>query len=134
MQQFPYLLRDPLIPGSTLAPMIPLTLKGSQDETVLALVDSGASVNVLPFSLGKKLGFVFEQEERSIVLSGNLASAESKGIAVWGIAGNFQPVKFVFAWADTDDVPIILGQFKFFQEFDVCFFRSREIFELRTKS
>jgi hypothetical protein len=38
------------------------------------------------------------------------------------------------AWAQSDQVPYLLGQFNFFQVFDICFFRSRGVFEIRQAS
>lgn len=46
---------------------------------------------------------------------------------------SFPAVRLAFAWAQTDDVSVILGQVNFFLEFDVCFFRSRALFEVRPK-
>jgi len=43
-------------------------------------------------------------------------------------------VRLAFAWAKTDTVPLILGQVNFFLEFDVCLFRSRAVFEVRSKA
>lgn len=47
------------------------------------------------------------------------------------MVGRFAPVRLAFAWADVDTVPVILGQINFFLSFDVCFFRSRGVFEIR---
>ncbi len=44
------------------------------------------------------------------------------------------PARLAFVWARTDAVPVILGQVNFFLEFDVCFFRSRGLFDVRPKS
>jgi hypothetical protein len=34
-------------------------------------------------------------------------------------------------WADADHVLFLLGQFNFFQAFEVCFFRTGGVFEIR---
>jgi hypothetical protein len=47
--------------------------------------------------------------------------------------GGFPAVRLAFAWAQTDAVPVALGQVNFFMEFDVCFYRSRSSFEVRPK-
>ena len=36
-----------------------------------------------------------------------------------------------FAWSQSDQVPFLLGQFNFFEVFDVSFSRSRKTFEVR---
>jgi hypothetical protein len=132
-QQFPYVPRDPSLGQASLAPMLPLTLIGIQSLTTSGLVDSGAAVNVLPYSLGVQQGFDWDQQTQSVGLSGNLAAVEARVAVLSGVAGNFPPVRLAFAWARTDAVSVILGQVNFFLEFDVCFFRSRGYFEVRPK-
>jgi len=36
----------------------------------------------------------------------------------------------VFAWTRQDNVPLLLGQVNFFEEFDVSFHRARRHFEI----
>ena len=131
---FAYLIRDPAIGSASLAPMLPLTLETSNEVSTLALVDSGATVNVMPFSVGEQLGFRWEEQTRAISLSGNLARTEARVVTVSAKVGDFDPVRLAFAWTKTDASPLILGQVNFFMEFDVCFFRSRESFEVRPKA
>jgi hypothetical protein len=132
-QQFPYLARDPSLGNASLAPMLPLTLIGHQSLATTGLVDSGAAVNVLPYTLGVQFGFDWEKETRSVELSGNLAAVEARVVVLSAVVGNFLPVRLAFAWAKTDAVSLILGQVNFFLEFDVCFFRSVGVFEVRPK-
>lgn len=132
-QQFSYVPRDPTLGSASLMPLLPLTLIGRQTVATSALVDSGAAINVLPFSLGVQLGFDWDQQTKEVVLSGNLASVEARVVVVSATVGAFAPVRLAFAWAKTDAVSAILGQVNFFLEFDVCFFRSRSLFELRPK-
>ncbi len=132
-QQFPYVPRDPSLGNASLAPMLPLTLIGSQQVATSGLVDSGAAINVLPYALGVQLGFDWAQETRTVELSGNLASVEARIVVLSAVVGSFPPVRLAFAWAQTDAVSVILGQVNFFLEFDVCFFRSRGLFEVKPK-
>jgi hypothetical protein len=132
-QQFPYVQRDPSLGQASLAPMLPLTLVGRQSVTTSSLVDSGAAVNVLPYALGVQLGFDWGQQSQSVELSGNLAAVEARVVVLSALVGSCPPVRLAFAWARTDDVSVILGQVNFFLEFDVCFFRSRGVFEVRPK-
>jgi hypothetical protein len=132
-RQFPYVARDPSLGNASLAPMLPLTLIGSKNIATTGLVDSGAAINVLPYALGVQLGFDWAQETRSVELSGNLASVEARVVVLSAVVGSFPPVRLAFAWAQTDAVSVILGQVNFFLEFDVCFFRSQAVFEVRPK-
>lgn len=45
----------------------------------------------------------------------------------------FSPVLLVFAWTESTEAPLILGQMNFFAEFDVCFYRFDLAFELRPR-
>jgi hypothetical protein len=113
--------------------MLPLTLVGGHSVATSGLVDSGAAINVLPYALGVQLGFDWDRETRSVELSGNLASVEARVVVLSAVVGTFPPVRLALAWARTDAVSVILGQVNFFMEFDVCFFRSRGVFEVRPK-
>jgi hypothetical protein len=92
--------------------------------TVSGLLDTGASVNVLPYLVGIELGYIWEQQTTSLKLTGNLAQYQARAVLIQAIVGEFKPVKLVFAWTQATHIPIILGQVNFFMEFDVCFYRS----------
>ena len=116
-------------------PQLPVSLT-YQDRSVefSALLDKGASVNVLPYSAGVQLGAIWEEQTTSVILAGNLASIEARGLLVSAQIGNFNPVRLVFAWSLSDDTPLLLGRMNFFLEFDVCFYRSQLVFEICPKS
>jgi len=100
---------------------------------VLVLLDTGASINVLPYEIGRELGMIWEQQTLSIPLAGNLAPVEARGILVSVKVGQFSSVNLVFAWAESNDVPLLLGRLNFFSEFDVCFYGSQLAFEICPK-
>ncbi|WP_333319282.1 hypothetical protein [Microcoleus sp. B4-C1] len=99
----------------------------------MGLLDTGSSLNVLPYHVGLALGAVWEEQTLSIPLAGNLAPVEARGLAVVGQISDFPPVRLAFAWAKSNEPPIILGQLNFFMEFDVCFYRSQLAFEVCPK-
>jgi len=114
-----------------LVPLLPISL--GREQTVLAakgLLDTGATVNVLPYSLGISLGADWDAQTTPIRLTGNLANVEARALIVDGVVGNFAPVRLAFAWTRSDHVPLILGQVNFFMQFDVCFHRSIQSFEV----
>ena len=134
-QTFSFLEAKDIYGDVDVVPSLPLTLTyGQSSIAVSGLLDTGASVNVLPYSVGRDLGAIWEEQNFSVQLAGNLATVEAKGLVVSAQIGDFQPVTLVFAWSQTDDVPILLGRMNFFLEFDVCFYRSRSLFDLRLKS
>lgn len=132
-RSFPYVARDPSLGNASLAPMLPVTLIGPRTVTAVGLVDSGAAINVLPLSVGRQLGFDWSQLTQAVTLAGNLASVDARVIVLSATAGSLPPVRLAFAWCQSDAVSVILGQVNFFLEFDVCFFRARNLFEVRPK-
>lgn len=130
-QPFPFVEREAERGVASLAPMLPLTLVGARTVAVAGLLDTGAAINVLPYTTGVELGFVWERQTTSVKLSGNLSIVDARAVLVSAVVGTFAPVRLAFAWTNVDTVPVILGQVNFFLEFDVCFFRSRQHFEIR---
>ncbi|NER25746.1 MAG: hypothetical protein F6J86_44605 [Symploca sp. SIO1B1] len=87
-------------------------------------------VNLLPYSIGLQLGAVWEEQTVRLPLAGNLAMVEARGLFVHIQIGDLEPVRLAFAWAQASHVALILGQTNFFQEFDVCFERSRHMIKI----
>ena len=115
-------------------PRLPLTLKLNETSIeVFGLVDSGATINVLPFSVGQKLGATWDSQKAVIRLAGNMANSLAQPIVVKAEIGHFSPVLLAFAWVSHDNTPVILGQTNFFNEYEVCFFRNSLEFEVKPK-
>ncbi len=115
-------------------PRLPLTLKlNNLSIDVFGLVDSGATINVLPFSVGQQLGAIWDSQKAVIRLAGNMANTLAQPIIVKAEISNFAPVSLAFAWVSHNNTPIILGQTNFFNEFEVCFFRNSFEFEVKPK-
>jgi hypothetical protein len=119
---------------SVIMPYLPLILTlGDRSVEVMALLDTGASVNVLPYEVGVQLGAVWENQTVSIPLSGNLAHSEARGLVISGMVVPFSPVLLAFAWTKSRNAPTILGHMNFFAEFNVCFYGHELIFELHPR-
>lgn len=130
-QRFAFTERIDSLGRSSILPYLPITLSnGSNSIEVMALLDTGASVNVLPYEIGIQLGAIWEQQNVPIQLSGNLASSEARGLVVSGTVAEFSPILLAFAWSRSTDAPVILGHLNFFAEFNVCFFRHELAFEV----
>src|SRR5439155_26798222 len=67
----------------------------------------------------------------AITLGGTLAGVATRGIVVEAVVGQLPAVRLAFAWAQSDQVPFLLGQFNFFEVFDVLFARAHRVFEIR---
>lgn len=119
---------------SVIMPYIPLTLTlGDRSLEVTALLDTGASVNVLPHEIGLQLEAVWKNQTVSVPLSGNLARSDARGLVVSGTIAQFPSVLLGFAWTEMRETPVILGHMNFFAEFNVCFYRHELAFEVRPK-
>jgi hypothetical protein len=113
---------------------LPITLRhDTYMLSVTGLLDTGSTVNVLPYPLGLQPGFVWEQRPTHVHLTGSLARLPARGVIVSGQVASFPPVDLAFAWTQAAEVPVLLGQVNFFMEFDVCFFHSQAAFEVNPK-
>lgn len=132
--RFSYNRLETGVPSAGDLAYLPITLStGSGSLTRQGLLDSGSTVNVLPYTVGLALGFAWHQQTIPIALTGSLSKVPAYGVIVTGKIESFPPVELAFAWTQATEVPIILGQVNFFMEFDVCFFRSQAAFEIQPK-
>jgi hypothetical protein len=112
-------------------PTIPITLSHAGfSVSANALLDTGSTVNLLPYDIGLQLGAIWEEQTVRLPLAGNLARAEARSLFMHIQIGNLELVRLAFAWAQASQVPLMLGKTNFFQEFDVCLQRSRRTIEI----
>ncbi|MDZ8056249.1 MAG: hypothetical protein RMX68_012900 [Aulosira sp. ZfuVER01] len=115
-------------------PRIPLILhSNNQSVEVVGLVDSGATISVLPYESGIQLGGVWDDRRAILRLAGNLSNQPAIPFFAIAEIAEFAPVRLAFAWVRSSNAPLILGQTNFFLEFDVCFYRSKLEFEVKPK-
>ncbi len=134
-QRFPFIERTNNVGLSSTMPYLPITLSyQDRDLEAMALLDTGASVNVLPYEVGLQLGATWENQTVPIQLSGNLAQMEARGLVLSATVGEFPSLLLAFAWTRSKNVPLILGHMNFFVEFDVCFYRADLAFELHPRT
>jgi hypothetical protein len=73
--RFPYSTTDPSHDAFDSLPRLPLRLRtDSRALDVMGLVDSGATVNVLPHEVGLQLGVVWDDRRANIRLAGTLGN------------------------------------------------------------
>ncbi len=128
---FPYVINQRYAPDGRARPFLPISLsnRGRVVQT-LALVDSGADMNVLPHDVGSQLGGIWDEQQEIVGLSGIAGEVESRAFVVDLAVGNWPITNLGFAWTREADVPVVLGQISFFSHFKVCFMRSSQQFEL----
>jgi hypothetical protein len=120
--------------GGAFMPFLPMTLiLGERELKTHGLLDTGATVNVLPFSRGLELGAVWEEQKMPLRLGGNLSAFEARIIFINALIEGCPLTQLAFAWTRADNVPLLLGQTNFFMEFDVFFSRSAMFFEVMPK-
>jgi hypothetical protein len=134
-EYYPFLSADAALGQASFRPSLPITLVNQQISVAISgLLDTGATVNVLPYLTGVELGYIWEQQTTALSLTGNLAQFEARVVVIQALVGQFEPVQLVFAWTQATNVPLILGQVNFFIEFDVCFYRSQLQFKVSQKT
>jgi hypothetical protein len=133
-QRFTYSEGEATSPIASSLPYLPVSLAYQHQQIeVSGLLDTGATVNVLPYQVGIQLGAKWEAQTIPVKLTGNLAQQEARVLIVSATVSKFLPVRLAFAWSRSEEVPVILGQVNFFMEFDVCFYRSQGAFEVKPK-
>ena len=120
--------------SDNLMAMLPLQIHiGARFADIIGMIDSAAAVNVLPYSLGSALGAVWDEQQILGNLTGALSRVETRALAVHANSPKIegaQDVALLFAWAKTDEVPVLFGQLNFLMEFNACFYRSQNYFEV----
>ena len=120
-------------PGDILMPYIPVQLESNARAVqVMALLDTGAMVNVIPDRVGVALGLDWELGEPS-KLGGNIGKAPSKVFTVSVLIPGLNLVQLELNWSKSEELPVIFGQLDFFKQFDVCFSYSENELSLRPK-
>ena len=89
---------------------------------------------MLPYEVGIRPGATWDDRKANMRLAGTLGSLRAMPLFVTAQVGELAPVRLAFAWAESNNVPLILGHTSFFMEFDICFYRSKLEFEVRPKS
>lgn len=134
MQNFPYRQIENVGVGM---PILDIKLDyGSREIVTSALVDSGASLNILPFDIGIELGLVWEQQTYPIQLGGVLQQSKAFAVLLDAHIGNLPTRQLAFAWVNrpSSTIRTLLGQVNFFQEFDVHFYGSKQAFSIELHS
>ena len=82
-EQYPFVSIDIALGEASLRPYLPLTLIDQRSSvTASDLLDTGASVNLLPYLVGIELGYVWERQTTALSLTGNLPQYEARVVLV----------------------------------------------------
>lgn len=107
-------------------PYIPVRLESNGNVIdVMALVDTGATISVIPNSIGRELGLDWATGNK-VLLTGALESEARLMVLGMEISG-LGKTKQGFAWARNETSRVILGNMNFFLEYDVYFSRVKKV-------
>ena len=87
----------------------------------------------MPYSVGLALDADWSSQPSLPRLGGNLSVVEVRALAVMASHPDLTDssgIELLFAWANTDNTSILFGQINFLLQFDVCFFRVEQFFEI----
>jgi hypothetical protein len=97
----------------------------------MGLVDSGASMNVVPYDLGAQFGLSWAALPMPVTVGGAIGGVPAKLLPLHVTIGTLPAVQLVFAWAQTNACPVIFGEINFLHEFDVFLFRRQGFFQIQ---
>ena len=107
--------------GEILKPIIPVTIIGpKRNLNIFMLLDSGADLSLIPYSVGETIGLELDFENRS----------EVQGIGEGSVPYILTKIKLKIekveisarvGWALIEEVPFILGRLDLFQKFSIEF-------------
>lgn len=118
-------------------PLVPIAFSHNGYEiTVSALVDSGATISILPYEMGCQLGLVWEEHTIPIQLGGPLHGISAVAVLVDGHISGLPETPLVMAWVAETTLPIrpILGQINVFQQFKITFEGYTNAFDISPKT
>lgn len=121
MIEFPFEKSHSRTLGRILRPIVGVTIVGpKQNVNVFMLLDSGADISLIPYSVGETIGLKLDMANRG----------EVQGIGEGSLPYILSQVKFKIedieipvriGWALIEEIPFILGRLDVFQRFAVEF-------------
>lgn len=97
-ERYPYISGNSALGEASFRPCLSFTLSSQQASvSALGLLDTGATVNVLPYLLGIELGYEWERQTTVLDLTGNLAQFQARAVLAQATVGDYEPVQLIFA-------------------------------------
>jgi hypothetical protein len=106
-------------------PHVPLTLHGEITVDIVAFVDSGADVSIMPKSLADAIGVKRHEKSEVVGLGGKKEGVHAS--LNCSLATGHEPYRFRISVVIIDDeelakdVPLVLGREGFFEHFEITF-------------
>jgi predicted aspartyl protease len=116
-------------------PTIPVTLMGPDDSIdIVAILDSGADISVLPLEVGEQLGLDLTKNRSPCGGIGGEVDTAEDHVRIRPAQGHENytfdiPVKVVLD--SSSSIPVLLGREGFFEKFEITFDENREKISLK---
>jgi predicted aspartyl protease len=116
-------------------PTIPVTLMGPDDSIdIVAILDSGADISVLPLEVGEQLGLDLTKNRSPCGGIGGEVDTAEDHVRIRLAQGHENytfdiPVKVVLD--SSSSIPVLLGREGFFEKFEITFDENREKISLK---
>lgn len=124
--------RYPSLLGEILRPMADVLVEANRRKVEVSMcVDSGADVTMIPYRLGKALGFKQKPTDEILEIKGVSGSGVPYIIKNVTLIMDATRLKIRMAWALIEEVPLLLGRMDVFDKFKITFDEGNEsiIFE-----
>jgi hypothetical protein len=134
------------VPGPSgqagMLPFVSLTLDYVDEEQlqvkrveITALVDSGATVSVLPRDIGERFGLNWYEQQHMFDFAGTIYGHPTLALPLFATISGQPPKHLWFAWSElsSNKIRTLLGQTNFFDEFYVDFRKPLGYFEIALK-
>src|SRR5207247_8206999 len=82
-EQYSFVAVDPALGAASLLPYLPIQLAlGPRTVATMGLLDTAATVNVLPYQVGEQLSGVWDQQSFSVQSTGDIGGPEARLVVV----------------------------------------------------
>jgi len=121
MIEFPFIRRSSKKLGDIFKPIVPVGIVGPKHNiNVMMLLDSGADISMIPYSVGEVLGLELNMKTRSEAQGiGEGSVSYVLGSAILRIGHYEIPARI--GWALIEEIPLILGRLDIFRTLSIEF-------------
>lgn len=128
MIRFKYERQQSLHWGEILRPIATVILEVNQKKIETSMfIDSGADITMLPFNLGRALGFKQTPSDKIYEIRGVSGGGVAYILKTAYLTIGRHRFKIRIAWALIEEVPLLLGRMDIFPRFKIIFDEQKEI-------
>ena len=107
-------------------PLIPLTLVGAEHLDVLAVLDSGSDMTVLPKEIAEVMNIKYFEEDELFGITGAKVKAKIGRITIsFGKNREIYNFQIPVVVPDKENISVIIGRIGFFDNFKITFLKEK---------